>query len=136
MRAERLGSYSMAATLAGTPILLRLKSITRYACLAPPPRKREEIKPRLLRPPVRCFPSTSDFSGCCLVISSRDTTVVKRRVAVVGLYFFIAITLDLRVLRHLLTRLEPHVGFFPVGSIPGKSAATPELAHLVDGAHL
>ena len=29
MRAERFGSYSMAATVAGTPILSRLKSITR-----------------------------------------------------------------------------------------------------------
>ncbi len=29
MRAERFGSYSMAATRAGTPSLSRLKSITR-----------------------------------------------------------------------------------------------------------
>ena len=29
MRAERFGSYSMAATRADTPILSRLKSITR-----------------------------------------------------------------------------------------------------------
>jgi hypothetical protein len=29
MRAERFGSYSMCATLAGTPSLSRLKSITR-----------------------------------------------------------------------------------------------------------
>ncbi len=32
-RAERLGSYSIAATLAGTPSLLRLKSIRRYMTL-------------------------------------------------------------------------------------------------------
>ena len=33
MRALRLGSYSMAATLAGTPSLSRLKSMIRYCCL-------------------------------------------------------------------------------------------------------
>src|SRR5450755_4660282 len=89
MRAVRLGSYSMDATLAGIPILSRLKSIMRYACLAPPPRNRDEIRPSLLRPPVRFLPSTNDFSGRSLVISSRETTEVKRRDGVVGLYFFI-----------------------------------------------
>ena len=38
MWALRLGSYSIAATLAGTPSLRRLKSIFRYLRLAPPPR--------------------------------------------------------------------------------------------------
>ena len=37
MNAVRFGSYSMPATLAGIPSLLRLKSITRYLILLPPP---------------------------------------------------------------------------------------------------
>jgi hypothetical protein len=37
--------------------------------------KREVTRPVLLRPPVRCFFSTSDFSGVSLVIFSRETTV-------------------------------------------------------------
>jgi len=75
----------MAATTAGMPALSRLKSITRYACLCPPPMNREVTRPVLLRPPERFLDSTSDFSGVCLVISSRETEVVKRRVGVVGL---------------------------------------------------
>src|SRR5258708_6637834 len=92
MRAERLGSYSMAVTLAGMPCLSRLKSMMRYARLAPPPRKRLEMRPRLLRPPVLGLPSTSDFSGVCLVMSSRVTTVMKRRDFVTGLYALIGIS--------------------------------------------
>ena len=38
MRALRFGSYSMAATFAGTPSLFRRKSMTRYWRLWPPPR--------------------------------------------------------------------------------------------------
>ena len=41
---------------------------------------REVTRPVLLRPPVRFLDSTSDFSGVCLVMSSRETTVWKRRV--------------------------------------------------------
>src|SRR5450759_5109034 len=85
MRADRFGSYSTDATLAGMPVLSRLKSMMRYDFLWPPPRKREEIRPPLLRPPVRFLPAVSDFSGFCFVISSRETTVWKRRVGVVGL---------------------------------------------------
>ena len=85
MRDERLGSYSIDATTAGMATLSRLKSTTRYACLAPPPMNREVTRPVLLRPPVRFLDSTSDFSGRSLVMSSRDTTVWKRRVAVTGL---------------------------------------------------
>jgi hypothetical protein len=47
--------------------------------------KREVTRPVLLRPPDRFFDSTSDFSGRSLVMSSRETTVAKRRVGVVGL---------------------------------------------------
>ena len=41
MRALRFGSYSIAATFAGTPSLFRLKSTRRYRCLWPPPRWRD-----------------------------------------------------------------------------------------------
>ena len=37
IRAERFGSYSIVFTVAGTPSLLRLKSITLYFLLCPPP---------------------------------------------------------------------------------------------------
>ena len=42
MRAERLGSYSIASTFAGTLNLLRLKSIIRYKRLCPPPMIRSD----------------------------------------------------------------------------------------------
>ena len=76
MRAERFGSYSIVATTAATPCFSRLKSITRYACLWPPPIKRLVTRPVLLRPPVRCFFSTRDFSGLSAVMFSRVTTVM------------------------------------------------------------
>ena len=44
MRQLRLGSYSTAATLAGTPSLFRRKSITRYWRLWPPPRCRDVVQ--------------------------------------------------------------------------------------------
>src|ERR1700741_3328980 len=93
--------------------------------------KRDEIWPRLLRPPVRFLtPSTSDFSGRSFVISSRDTTDMKRRDAVVGLYFFIAMVLsperrsllNLRVLRHLFALLQGHVCLLPIRAVAGESS--------------
>src|SRR5258708_5513772 len=76
----------MAATLPGTPILSRLKSMTRYCCLAPPPWCRIVRRPRLFRPPVRCLGRSSDFSGVVFVISAKSATVPKRRPGEVGLY--------------------------------------------------
>ena len=70
MYADRLGSYSIAATLAGTPSLVRLKSIRRYRRLAPPPRWRAVLRPLALRPPDFLSPSTRDFSGSVFVISA------------------------------------------------------------------
>src|SRR3954469_10573215 len=81
---ERFGSYSIAATFAGTPSLRRLKSIWRYRRLAPPPRWREVLRPRALRPPDFVRPSTSDFSGSSLVISEKSGYETKRRPALVG----------------------------------------------------
>src|SRR5271154_99038 len=85
MRALRLGSYSMAATRAGTPSLLRRKSMIRYCCLWPPPRWRAVLRPWLLRPPVDGLGESSDFSGRSRGISAKSDTVWKRRPALVGL---------------------------------------------------
>src|SRR6187200_986962 len=70
MYAERFGSYSIAATFAGTPSLRRLKSILRYRRLAPPPRWRDVLRPWALRPPDFLRPSTRVFSGLVFVISA------------------------------------------------------------------
>src|SRR3954467_2780303 len=84
MYAERFGSYSIAATFAGTPSLRRLKSILRYSRLAPPPRWRDVLRPFELRPPDFFRPSTSDFSGSERVISAKSGYVEKRRPGLVG----------------------------------------------------
>src|SRR4030095_12678300 len=87
IRAVRLGSYSMCATLAGTPSLsARRKSITRYARLCPPPWCRVVIRPVLFRPPRECSGRTSDFSGSSRVTSTKSATLAPRRPGVVGLY--------------------------------------------------
>ena len=85
MRALRLGSYSMAATLAGMPSLFRRKSMIRYCCLWPPPRWRDVLRPWLLRPPLCGLGASSDFSGRSRVISEKSETVWKRRPGLVGL---------------------------------------------------
>src|SRR5579884_2902853 len=85
MYAERLGSYSISATLAGTPSLRRLKSILRYRRLAPPPRWREVLRPWVLRPPDFFRPSVRDFSGSSRVISAKSGYMTNRRPAEVGL---------------------------------------------------
>src|ERR1700752_2451342 len=84
----RFGSYSMAATLAGTPSLSRRKSTTRYCFLWPPPRCQTTTSPRLLRPPERFFGSSRAFSGSCLVIWLLSKTVINRRDAGYGLKLF------------------------------------------------
>src|SRR5215213_6877478 len=93
IRALRLGSYSMCATLAGTPSLsCRRKSITRYARLCPPPLCRVVILPCTLRPPRPCSGRTSDFSGSDRVISAKSETLEPRRPGVVGLYLRIGMS--------------------------------------------
>src|ERR1051326_7731982 len=93
MYAERLGSYSIAATLAGTPSLRRLKSILRYRRLAPPPRWRAGLRPVELRPPLLARPSVSDFSGSDRVTSAKSANVAKRRPGLVGFGLRIGISL-------------------------------------------
>src|SRR5215203_4948570 len=91
MYAERLGSYSIAATRAGIPSLRRLKSMIRYRRLAPPPRWRAVLRPLALRPPDFFSPVVSDFSGSVFVISAKSANVMKRRPADVGLTLRIGI---------------------------------------------
>src|SRR5437016_5045793 len=81
----RFGSYSMAATFAGTPTFSRRKSTWRYCFLWPPPRCQTTISPWLLRPPERFFGSSRAFSGSCLVMWLLSRTVINRREAVYGL---------------------------------------------------
>src|SRR3954447_8053301 len=95
MYAVRLGSYSIAATLAGIPSRRRLKSILRYRRLAPPPRWRDVLRPLALRPPDFLRPSTSVFSGVDFVISAKSEYVTKRRPGLVGLGLRIGICLAL-----------------------------------------
>src|SRR5256885_15867966 len=85
MRAVRFGSYSIAATLAGTPNFSRRKSMRRYCRLWPPPRYRDVMCPLLLRPPVPRFGSSSDFSGVVFVISPKSDTERNRVAGVTGL---------------------------------------------------
>src|SRR3954447_12831043 len=91
MRAVRFGSYSMCATLAGTPSLsTRLKSISRYCRLWPPPWCRVVMRPWTLRPPFLGSGASRDFSGVDRVISAKSATLEPRRPGVVGLYLRIA----------------------------------------------
>src|SRR2546427_11248077 len=78
MRAVRFGSYSIAATLAGTPNFSRRQSMRRYCRLWPPPRYRAVMWPLLLRPPVPRFGSSRDFSGLVFVISPKSDTEPNR----------------------------------------------------------
>src|SRR6266542_5941810 len=93
MRAVRFGSYSICATLAGTPSLsCRRKSISRYARLWPPPWCRVVMRPALLRPPLLCRGRTSDFSGSSRMTSTKSAWLAPRRPGVVGLYLRIAMS--------------------------------------------
>jgi hypothetical protein len=85
MRAERFGSYSMCRTVPGTPNLFRLKSMIRYFCLCPPPRRRIAMWPWLSRPPLFLSGSVSDFSGVERVISAKSEIERKRVPFVTGL---------------------------------------------------
>src|ERR1035437_2434944 len=125
----------MEATLAGMPCLSRRKSIRRYCCLCPPPWWRTAICPTLFRPPFLRKGSSSDFSGFCLVTSSRMSMLAKRREGVVGLYVFTAISVFLMrrepppvylrllaVLDHLFAGLELHKRLLPVAAEAHRAA--------------
>src|SRR2546423_7214389 len=85
MRAVRLGSYSMWATLAGIPSLSRRKSISRYCCLWPPPWWRVVIRPWTFRPAFLGLGTTRDRSGWSRVMSEKSANDIPRRPGVVGL---------------------------------------------------
>src|SRR5207248_11658262 len=72
MRDERLGSYSIEITVAGIPILSRLKSMMRSLRLCPPPRNRIVVSPELRRPPCRYFGSVSGLCGRSVVRSALE----------------------------------------------------------------
>src|SRR5919197_6586845 len=93
MRAERLGSYSMVATRAGTPSLSRLKSMRRYRRLCPPPRWRVVMRPWVFRPAFDLRGRRSGLCGSVVVMSSHPTTDMPRGPGGGGLYLFIAIVL-------------------------------------------
>src|ERR1022692_3157707 len=94
MRAERLGSYSIVATLPGTPYLSRLKSIRRSFCLCPPPWWRMVRSPVLRRPPVR-FRTVS--SGLCGV------SAVMPLAAPIGSGMGVQNSANLRIMRETIT---------------------------------
>ena len=79
MFAERFGSYSIAATFAGTPSFVRLKSIMRKRRLWPPPWWRVVMRPLLFRPPRFLTGPVRLFSGFERVTSSNPETVMNRR---------------------------------------------------------
>src|ERR1700730_7583739 len=158
----RFGSYSIAATFAGTPTLSRRKSTWRYCFLCPPPRCQTTISPWLLRPPERFLGSSSAFSGSCLVIWLLSRTVINRRDAVYGLKLFSPIAASylltasrssraergispsnfapllqiLRVLDHLFAFRQLHVGFLPIATIAFVLTAAAHLAVKIGGAHI
>ena len=80
----------MWATLAGTPSLVRLKSITRYRRLWPPPRWRVVTRPWEFLPAFLVIFLVSERSGSSRVISLKSETEDPRRPGVVGLYFLSA----------------------------------------------
>src|SRR3954469_21232035 len=134
MYAERLGSYSIAATFAGTPSLRRLKSIVRYRRLAPPPRWRAVLRPRALRPPLFVRPSTSVFSGRSFVISAKSGYVEKRRPGLVGLGLRIAMS-ALEGLEALEDRDRVARGDLPHRLLPRPGAAVDRAPPLRLGLH-
>src|SRR3954463_13870721 len=115
MRAERLGSYSMVATVAGTPALSRLKSMVRILRLCPPPRGQMVISPALRRPPVCRLILVSGLCGRFVVKSSLTTVDLNRSVGVIGLYVLIAIVASLFCFR-LETRNQKLETLF-IGSV-------------------
>ncbi len=89
IRLVRHGSYSIWMTVASTLSRVRLKSMTRYRCLWPPPRNREVVIPWLFRPPFLGLGLSSAFSGRFSrgkVQSAKSDTIPARRPAEVGLY--------------------------------------------------
>src|ERR687886_743936 len=134
MRAERLGSYSMVATRAGTPSLSRLKSMRRYRRLCPPPRWRVVMRPWLLRPAFDLRGRRSGLCGPVVGMSSNAPTDMPRRPGEVGLYLLIAIVLHRpEEIFDALPMGERHDGLLPGGRI---AAACPRALFFGPHGHL
>src|ERR1035438_2335601 len=149
IREDRLGSYSIVVTVAGIPVLSRLKSMMRSLRLWPPPMNRIVMSPELRRPPVRGLGSIKGLCGCLVVMSSLTIVVRYRSVCVVGLYVLIGINQlfnllvipsalflargicfsprlqILGVLRHLLAGPQPHVRLLPIRTVARELPAPP-----------
>src|ERR1700694_5466672 len=143
IRAVRLGSYSMVATLPGTSNLSRRKSIFRYCRRPSPPLWRVVIRPWLLRPALFLSGSSRLFSGSSVVISSKLAVAMNRRPGLVALYFLtgMILLLDSPEQAFQPALLQRHHGLLPVrGTARGApTSGAPDLAvHVdrVDGAHL
>src|SRR4029079_11302907 len=123
MRAVRFGSYSTVATVAGTPSLLRRKSIKRKRRLWPPPRKREVMRPKWLRPPVLFMASVSDFSGLFPCDSSEQSGATRPRLpGVVALCGRRPMFLDSLEEFDRLAGRDGDDGLLPVGPFPDEAA--------------
>src|ERR1039458_8957476 len=130
MRAERIGSYSIAATVASTPCLLRLKSTRRIFCLWPPPMPRAVTRPYWLRPPVFLRISTSDFSGFVLVMSLKSAMVIYRVDGVSGLNVLTGINAKV-FFQQLFEVSEPSILSLAGKSVIGSQTCCPD--GLTDG---
>src|SRR5690606_19544649 len=129
------GSYSIATTRAGTPSLLRLKSMIRYFCLCPPPRRRVVMRPWWLRPPDLLIVSVSPFSGPFRVISVKVLVSRKRVPAVIGFNCLIDMASDPLEDLDRIARLQGHHGLLPGGAPPDMTTHTALLAPISHGAN-
>src|SRR2546428_6458439 len=132
MRHVRLGSYSIAATLAATPNFSRRKSMRRYWRLWPPPRQRVVMWPLLFRPPDFVSGSVRERSGSVFVTSAKSETERKRVAAVTGLNCRMPIS----ALEHLdrVAVLQRHDRPLPrAAGSPVTPVGEPPCAHLQRG---
>src|SRR6185437_13902942 len=137
MRAERFGSYSMPATLAGMPSFSRRKSTSRSIRLAPPPRCRTVMRPWTLRPLLRLpLVRSRLFSGVFLVISSLVRKVMYRRAGEVGLSVRIPMGLGALHELDLVTRSQRDHRLLPAPATPLEPAHALPLALAGLGAHV
>src|SRR6201992_3568702 len=130
----------MCATLAGTPsVSCRLKSISRYARLCPPPWCRAVTRPWTLRPPLLCSGRTSDFSGSLRVISEKSEPLAPRPPGEVGLYLRIptCVSLTNRSAEDVdpVAFGERHDGALGVSPLAPAEPGAPPLALPVEGVH-
>ena len=98
IKAVLFGSYWIESTVAATPCLSLLKSITRYLLLWPPPFWRMVIFPWLFLPPDFFNGASKLFSGLSAVMASNPFTTLKRCPGVIGFNFLTDISCLYRLL--------------------------------------